>query len=492
MRPSSLVARCWGAAAAAATIDSHRSTSPKTRADVAANLRILASSDEGAGHRALIIATRSGTISRWAPVACKYEMRSAVSATASFACALPRKVMSAARRLSTSDPTHVNATDSSRRISSAACRRRSRTSVRAHRVRDRDPGPVRALRAQLADRLEHPVAAVAVSPSRRRRRLLSRSDCERGRGPRLQTLRPRRTHNPREIPRTSRKRRRSSRQEVVRPRIVARSVCWRGSASRPPGEEVEPLAQPVEQLLRREGLRFALRRARSQAGAARAGRRGSPSAAQRSVRHPSLRLALRRAAGRRPSLRPGTASSARRRVAGVRGDVARTVSCRPTSRRSAAMAPTRRRGAGARSCRGRAAASARRVRVHEPASRSFPAPIPSACASAGSMSAASRSGASATQCTPSANRSRRPARSLEREPRLARAAGAGESDEARVLAGESASTSASSDSRPRKGVGGTGRCVRGSPGAGGGAAGSAPAPSRIWTKLFDERLGFAA
>ncbi len=167
---------------------------------------------------------------------------------------------------------------------------------------------------------------------------------------------------------------------------VARKVCWRASASRPPREEIEPLREPLQQLARREH----------------AGTRRRQLDRQREVVEPAAELldrvvgskpraASRRAQRRRARRGGGPRTRPRRGRAAARGSSrAAAGSGRP---RRATRAPARTRRP-ARGCRAAAAARARRCARLGRFSRLTTA------RSCRRTRPGSRSGASPTQKTP--------------------------------------------------------------------------------------------
>ena len=188
-----------------------------------------------------------------------------------------------------------------------ACRRRSSSA---------SPDSSSRSSCVLADRLEHPVALGRLV-LRWRSRLLSTSDCERvevgvadllGR---LERAAAGEDGQPREEPLLL------GVEQVVRHSIVARSVCWRGSASRPRREQVEALREPLEELLGREEL-SAPRRARARAAGCRAAAELGDASSVRRMRS-SARAREEELDGRRLGRAAGRGSRARRGAGAARG-----------------------------------------------------------------------------------------------------------------------------------------------------------------------------
>ena len=228
--------------------------------------------------------------------------------------------------------------------------------------------------------------------------------------------------------------------------IVARSVCWRGSASRPPLSRSSRCRQPLEDLRRREHARP---------------RGGELDASGRSSRR-----------GRAPSTASSGSSRerARRRARPPRGRASGGTGY-STSPCDAQQLPARdeqaqvRAGAEQRGELGRGLDHLLEVVEHEqqlaladvrgePVLRRRASARPSRRRAAGRGAAPSR-----TQNTPAVNSPDELGGRLDREPRLARAARAGQRDQPRAVRGRARPTSATSRSRPTNELAGRGRFV---------------------------------
>ena len=340
--------------------------------------------------------------------------------------------------------------------------------------------------AVLADRLQQPVARRSPSPaSSTRTSDLSTSATSRSSTvvrPRSRTLAPRRLGRLQgeaagEDGQAAQQRLLRLGEQVVAPVDGARSVCWRGSAVRPP---------PVSSR-KRSSRRAAICSTREHAHA-----RGRQLERQRDAVQAGADLGRRRARSARSARTPGSAARARstnrrtasdsRDGAATDGDSARSGTASDGTRQVDLARRCQRLAAGGQDAQpGRPAAAPRRARRRpRPGARSCPAPAAAArCAGARRASSASgRPGCSRTPSdggdglrhqrrgrpagpAPPARRRRRtrrarPARDLERQAGLADAAGAGQRDQP-AGSHEQRATSASSRSRPTKLVSWSGR-----------------------------------
>ena len=227
---------------------------------------------------------------------------------------------------------------------------------------------------------------------------------------------------------------------------MARSVCWRGSASRPPFSRSRR-CESRSSSCSGESTPCGRRRARRERQVVEARAElatislGVGSSAAR-ARRKSATASRRRAAAPGTRARPGSAGSSRLVTSSVEFG----------QRRRAPPARARRRSA-ARGCRAAAASLASAT------CSARPSLAPSACATVASTSAGSRSDASGDP-----EDARRVTLGRARRPPGARAAScpshrAGQREQASLVASSSATTSASSRSRPTKGVAGAGRFV---------------------------------
>ena len=271
------------------------------------------------------------------------------------------------------------------------------------------------LRRVLADRLEHPVAPVGEADEALLDERLERVEVGVGRPPR----RPRAC---------SRRRRRRGARRAAAPRsraarsdhsIVARSVCWRGSASRPPlsrSSRCESRSRICS------GVRALVRAAASSTASGRLSRRRQSSAIV------VARLELRALAEERDCLALG---ERRHRVLDLALDAQQLAA------RDEQMSGSDRRVRSSESS-GAASITCSRLSSSSSSSRSpmcsaSPSLAPSVCAIVSVTSAGSRSVASPTQKTPALYSGTSVGRGLDREPRLARAAGPGQRDETRAV-----------------------------------------------------------
>ena len=225
--------------------------------------------------------------------------------------------------------------------------------------------------------------------------------------------------------------------------IVARSVRWRTSASRPPLEQVETLSKAVEQLLGAEHRRP---------------RRGELDREREVVEPPAQLLDRRRSlhAGPLAEERDSLLGHERRqRVLALAADsqdlAARHHHARDSGTRPAARTARERPRPRVRSCRARRASACRRC------ARRVPHAHRRSASTVSSTSAESRSGASGTQKTPFGNRSSWPAASSI-EKRVFPVP-PGPVTVNRRVEPKSSPASASSASRPRNDEAGTGRFV---------------------------------
>ena len=275
---------------------------------------------------------------------------------------------------------------------------------------------------------------------------------------RLRACRGRRRRPPRPPRACSRRRRPRAARRVAAPpasrrsydqSIVARSVRWRGSASRPPAAG-RAAAQPLEELL---AARAALVRAAASSSAS--GRLSSR--AQSSLDCSSARSPAERARPREEELDAHrlARAAARVHVLAVQRAAARGSS---RARRGADSSDERcrprvRRRPRARSCRAGGADAARRSAT---ARLAF---APSTAHRVGRTSAGSRQRRQRHPPRPRPGSRQRPAAGLQRQPRLAGPARAGERQHPHTVARAARSTSATSCSRPTNAVAGTGRFV---------------------------------